>query len=96
MCSIMGYCSRSAAFDVFMEGFNRTISRGPDDSRIVETRDGLLGFHRLSIMGLAPICTNFAKSVEVVVGRFFVSQYMTFLSVPILQRISSEYLALSS
>ena len=54
MCSIMGYCSRSAAFDVFMEGFNRTISRGPDDSRIVETRDGLLGFHRLSIMGLAP------------------------------------------
>ena len=54
MCSIMGYCSRSAAFDVFMEGFNRTISRGPDDSRIVETRDGLLGFHRLSIMGPAP------------------------------------------
>ncbi len=54
MCSIMGYCSRSAVYDVFMEGFNRTISRGPDDSRIVETGDGLLGFHRLSIMGLAP------------------------------------------
>ena len=54
MCSIMGYCSRSAAFDVFMEGFNRTISRGPDDTRIVETEDGLLGFHRLSIMGLTP------------------------------------------
>ena len=54
MCSIMGYCSRSAAIDVFMEGFNRTISRGPDDSRIVETGDGLLGFHRLSIMGPAP------------------------------------------
>lgn len=54
MCSIMSYCSRSAAFDVFMEGFNRTISRGPDDSRIVKTEDGLLGFHRLSIMGLAP------------------------------------------
>lgn len=54
MCSIMGYCSRSAAIDVFMEGFNRTISRGPDDSRVVETGDGLLGFHRLSIMGLTP------------------------------------------
>ena len=54
MCSIMGYCSRSAVYDVFLEGFNRTISRGPDDSRIVETGDGLLGFHRLSIMGLAP------------------------------------------
>ena len=54
MCSIMGYCGRSAAFDVFMEGFNRTKSRGPDDSRIVETGEGLLGFHRLSIMGLTP------------------------------------------
>ncbi len=54
MCSIMGYCSRSAAFDAFMEGFNRTKSRGPDDSRIVETGEGLLGFHRLSIMGLTP------------------------------------------
>ncbi len=54
MCSIMGYCSRSAAVDVFMEGFKKTISRGPDDTRIVETEDGLLGFHRLSIMGLTP------------------------------------------
>ena len=54
MCSIMGYCSCSAAFDVFMEGFGKTISRGPDDSRVVETGDGLLGFHRLSIMGLTP------------------------------------------
>ena len=54
MCSIMGYCSRSAAFDAFMEGFSRTKSRGPDDSRIVETGEGLLGFHRLSIMGLTP------------------------------------------
>lgn len=54
MCSIMGYCSRSAAFDVFMEGFKKTISRGPDDSRVVDTGDGFLGFHRLSIMGLTP------------------------------------------
>ena len=54
MCSIMGYCSYSAAFDVFMEGFGKTISRGPDDSRVVKTGDGLLGFHRLSIMGLTP------------------------------------------
>ena len=52
MCSIMGYCSRSAAFDVFKKGFDKTISRGPDDSRIVDTGDGFLGFHRLAIMGL--------------------------------------------
>lgn len=54
MCSIIGYCSRSAAFDVFKEGFDQTISRGPDDSRIVDTGDGFLGFHRLAIMGLTP------------------------------------------
>ena len=52
MCSIMGYCSHSAAFDVFMKGFEKTISRGPDDTRVVETGNGLLGFHRLAIMGL--------------------------------------------
>ncbi len=54
MCSIMGYCSRSAAFDAFRKGFDKTISRGPDDSRIVDTGDGFLGFHRLAIMGLTP------------------------------------------
>ena len=54
MCSIMGYCSRSAAFDDFMKGFEKTLSRGPDDTRVIDTGDGLLGFHRLSIMGLTP------------------------------------------
>ena len=54
MCSIMGYCSRSAAFDVFKKGFDKTISRGPDASRIVDTGEGFLGFHRLGIMGLTP------------------------------------------
>ena len=54
MCSIMGYCSRSVALDVFKKGFEKTISRGPDDSRIIDTGDGFLGFHRLAIMGLTP------------------------------------------
>lgn len=54
MCSIMGYCGSGAAFDEFRRGFDRTVSRGPDDSRIVDTGNGLLGFHRLSIMGLTP------------------------------------------
>ncbi len=52
MCSIMGYCGSSAAYSLFKQGFQRTVSRGPDDSRIVDTGNGLLGFHRLSIMGL--------------------------------------------
>ncbi len=38
--------------DAFKKGFMETVSRGPDDSRIVKTGKGLLGFHRLSIMGL--------------------------------------------
>lgn len=54
MCSIMGYCSPDADVQVFSEGFQRTVSRGPDDTRIVDTGRGLLGFHRLAIMGLTP------------------------------------------
>lgn len=54
MCSIMGYCGRKASLDSFREGFDRTVSRGPDDSRIVDTGKGLMGFHRLAIMGLTP------------------------------------------
>ena len=54
MCSIMAYCGKSAAFDWerFQEGFERTVSRGPDDSRIVDTGNGFLGFHRLAIICL--------------------------------------------
>ena len=52
MCSIMGYCAGGVAFSDFKAGFDETISRGPDDSRIIDTGDGLLGFHRLAIMGL--------------------------------------------
>ena len=52
MCSIMGYCDGGAVLEGFKKGFDRTISRGPDDSRIIDTGKGLLGFHRLAIMGL--------------------------------------------
>lgn len=54
MCSIMGYCGKNADFDEFKEGLLKTQSRGPDDMRIIDTGDGLLGFLRLSIMGLHP------------------------------------------
>ena len=52
MCSVMGYCGSSATLDLFKKGFERTVSRGPDDSRIIDTGNGLIGFHRLAIMGL--------------------------------------------
>ena len=54
MCSIMGYCSRGADLAAFQKGFDRTLSRGPDDSRIVDVGGGILAFHRLAIMGLSP------------------------------------------
>ncbi len=54
MCSIMGYCGHCADREAFEKGFRRTKSRGPDDSRIVDTGKGLLAFHRLEIMGLHP------------------------------------------
>ncbi|MBQ8164062.1 MAG: asparagine synthase B [Clostridia bacterium] len=54
MCSIMGYCDSGVTFSQFLECFDRTVSRGPDDTRIIDTGKGLLGFHRLAIMGLTP------------------------------------------
>ncbi len=52
MCSIMGYCGKGIDNDAFTAGFEQTVSRGPDDSRIIDTGNGLLAFHRLAIMGL--------------------------------------------
>lgn len=52
MCSIMGYCKRGMSKELFGEYLDRTYTRGPDDARIIDTGDGLLGFRRLSIMGL--------------------------------------------
>ena len=54
MCSIMGFCDRGVTVSEMKRFFDRTISRGPDDSRIIDTGKGLLGFHRLAIMGLHP------------------------------------------
>ncbi len=50
----MGYCSGKCGLSKFNKGFEKTVSRGPDDSRTVNTGNGLLGFHRLAIMGLTP------------------------------------------
>ena len=54
MCSIIGYCGEVCDKAAFEEGFYQTKSRGPDDTRVVDLGDGVLGFHRLSIMGLTP------------------------------------------
>ncbi len=54
MCSIIGYCGTSWDAEKFQESFWKTKSRGPDDTRTLNVGKGLLGFHRLSIMGLHP------------------------------------------
>lgn len=52
MCSIIGFCDKRAQYEVVKTALAKTISRGPDDSRIVDTGNGFLGFNRLAIMGL--------------------------------------------
>ncbi len=54
MCSIFGYCGAVPDRAAFDKSFAATKSRGPDDSRVIDTGKGLLGFHRLAIMGLHP------------------------------------------
>ena len=51
MCSIMGYLSLDN-YDKFLTGFEQTVSRGPDMSKIINLENARLGFHRLAIMGL--------------------------------------------
>ena len=52
MCSIMGYCGPVRDWAAFHRGFDRALSRGPDESRVLEVGGGALAFHRLAIMGL--------------------------------------------
>ena len=52
MCSILGFCGREGDYEALAKSLRRTRSRGPDDTRIVNTGSGWLGFNRLSIMGI--------------------------------------------
>ena len=52
MCAIFGFTRRTVSRALAVEGFMRTLSRGPDMSRFTECGPGWLGFHRLAIMGL--------------------------------------------
>lgn len=54
MCTVMGYCGKGGSKEDVERGLSATVSRGPDDSRIIDCGEGILGFQRLSIMGLTP------------------------------------------
>ena len=52
MCCVMGFSSPMYPAEQIRPYFDRTKSRGPDDTRIEKAGSGLLCFHRLAIMGL--------------------------------------------
>ncbi len=54
MCSIMVYEGHTITEEEFIKHFSETISRGPDDMRVTLLPVGIMGFERLSIMGLTP------------------------------------------
>ena len=54
MCAIIGFTSPSLKKEQVLPYFEKTKSRGPDDTRLEPAGSGMLGFHRLAIMGLHP------------------------------------------
>ncbi len=74
MCSIMCYVGKltEKESEVFMpkfaEGFEKTISRGPDMSEVIRFGSGVCAFHRLAIMdldetGMQPFCLDGSYAV---------------------------------
>ena len=53
MCAIIGFSSKSLTKEAVRPYFDRTISRGPDATRVEQVGSVCLGFHRLAIMGLS-------------------------------------------
>ena len=54
MCCILAWCGKDHDEESFREAMKKTVSRGPDQSRLWVSDEGLMGFQRLSIMGLTP------------------------------------------
>ena len=52
MCSIFVLTGKDIPLEIAEKAFYETVSRGPDVSNFYETETGVVGFHRLAIMGL--------------------------------------------
>lgn len=52
MCSIISYSSKDIPKETLLQEFDKTLSRGPDMTKVIETKSGYLGFHRLAIMDM--------------------------------------------
>ena len=57
MCCVIGYTGHDMSADKFKEYLMRTVSRGPDDQRVVEGPFGLMGFGR-------PVCERYGQVVR--------------------------------
>lgn len=53
MCSIFGMEYQLEDFKIIKKAFDKSNNRGPDGTRYLKTKNGLLGFKRLTIMGLS-------------------------------------------
>ena len=53
MCSIMTYTGNDIDEEKYLQCFNKTTSRGPDMSKTIHTKSGIMSFHRLAIMDLS-------------------------------------------
>ena len=61
----MGYIGSGLSLEKFKEGFEKTVSRGPDMSRVCPLPSGgFLGFHRLAIMGMEELSEEDKKTVS--------------------------------
>ena len=54
MCTVFGYWGKNVPIEKIKAALDQTTSRGPDDIKILPLEDCVLGFQRLSIMGLSP------------------------------------------
>ena len=52
MCAIIGFSTKTRSREEVLAYFDKSLSRGPDMTRIIETPTAWLGFHRLAIMDL--------------------------------------------
>ena len=52
MCTVLGYCSSKVSEETCRDLLSVASSRGPDMTRTLRVPGGILGFDRLSIMGL--------------------------------------------
>ena len=95
MCSILGYCGASARKEDAAAALAKTISRGPDDSRLIDTGKGFLGFNRLSIVDEAHVFSRHFYEITIdgraadtkITGNDAKSGRMTIFSFPLINKV---------